>query len=113
MNAIHKRALNFAASHFAISFIIGLVCLMYFYGAGLSDVYHPNPFWVKALVAVLWVLQLPVAVFETVALRHSQHGAKVLLLCVLGFLWSLALGYIVPFSIRCLKNRNAPKGDSP
>jgi hypothetical protein len=97
MNAVHKRALNFAASHFAISFIIGLVCLFYFYGAGLSDAYHPDPPWITALVAALWVLQPPVAAFETIALHHSQHGANVLLLCVLGFLWSLALGYAVPW----------------
>src|SRR5579859_6364801 len=95
MNAVHKRALNFAANHFYISFSIGLVCLIYFYSTGLSDAYYPDPSWVKALVAVLWVLQTPVAVFETLALRHSPLGANVLLLCVLGSLWSLALGYAV------------------
>ena len=98
----HKRALNFAASHFAISLIIGLVCLLYFYGAGLSDAYHPDPPWIKALLALLWVLQTPAAVFEPLALRHSQHGANVLFLCVLGVLWSLALGYAFPWIKRTL-----------
>ena len=58
MNAVHKRALSFAASHFAISFIIALVCLFYLFGAGLSDAYHPDPPWITALVVALWVLQL-------------------------------------------------------
>ena len=104
MKAVHKRALNFAASHFTISLAIGVVCLMYFYGAGLSDAYHPDPPWVKALVALLWVLQLPVAILETVALRRSHHGANVVLLCVLGLLWSLALGYAVPWIKRTPRN---------
>jgi hypothetical protein len=102
MNAVHKRALNFAASHFAISLTIGLVCLLYFYGAGLSDTYQPDPPWIKALRALLWVLQTPAAAFETLALRHSQHGANVLFLCALGVLWSLALGYAVPWIKRAL-----------
>src|SRR5207244_5920501 len=81
MKTVHKRALNFAASHFAISFAIGLVCLLYFYGTGLSDAYHPDSPRIKVLVAALWVLQPPAAAFQTVALHHSQHGADVLLLC--------------------------------
>jgi hypothetical protein len=67
--------------------------MMYFFGAALSDAYYPDPSWIKILVAALWILQLPVAAFEAVALHHSKHGANVLLLCALGFLWSLALGY--------------------
>lgn len=110
MKTMHKQALSFAASHFAVSFVISLVCLVYFYGAGPSDAYHPDPSWVRALVAVLWILQLPVAALETVALRHSRQGANVLLLCVLGFLWSLTLGYIVPSLIRFLRNRNPSNG---
>jgi uncharacterized membrane protein (UPF0182 family) len=105
MKAVHKRALNFAANHFATSFVIGLVCLLYFYGAGLSDVYHPDPFWIKLLVVLLWVLQLPVAIFETIALQHSKFGANVLLLCVLGFLWSLCLGYLVPWLVQIVRNK--------
>lgn len=113
MKVAHKRALNFAASHFAICFIIGLVCLFYFYGAGLSDAYHPEPSWVKALVAVLWLLQTPVAVFETTALRHSQHGANVLLLYMLGFLWSLSFGYVVPWITRAFRAKLRSSGAPP
>ncbi len=105
MKAVHKRALSFAANHFAVSFIIGLVCLLHFYGAGLSDVYHPNPFWIKLLVALLWVLQTPVAIFENAELQHSKLGANVLLLCVLGFLWSLCLGYLVPWLVQVVRNK--------
>ena len=90
---MHNRAFNVAASHFMVSLIIGVICLLQFYGAGLSDAYHPEPLWVNVLVALLWVLQLPVAAYEAVALRHSQHGANVLLLCAFGFLWSLVVGY--------------------
>lgn len=105
MKAVHKRAFAFAANHFVVSLVLGVICLMQFYGAGLSDAYHPTPLWVLILVALLWVLQLPVAIFETVMLRHSQHGANVLLLCVLGFLWSLALGYIVPWCAKFIRNK--------
>ncbi|MEI6780223.1 MAG: hypothetical protein WCQ21_04810 [Verrucomicrobiota bacterium] len=73
--------MNFAASHFAISFIIGLVCLFYFYGAGLSDVYHPDPPWITALVAALWVLQLPVAAFETITLHPSTAQMSSCFVC--------------------------------
>ena len=69
----------------------------------MSDAYHPDPPWVEALVAVLWVLQTPAAAVETVALRHSQHGADWLLLGVLGLLWSLALGYAAPWIIQTLR----------
>jgi len=103
MKAAHQRALNFAASHFTISLVIGLVCLLYFYGAGLSDAYHPDPPWIEVLIAALWLLQAPAAAFETVALHHSQHGANVLLLCALGFLWSLVLGYAIPWIARSLR----------
>ena len=96
MKPVHKRALNFAANHFAISFVAGVICLIYFHGSGHSDVANPDPSWMKALLALLWVLQLPVAAFEAVALRQSPIGANVLLLCLLGFLWSLVLGYVVP-----------------
>lgn len=106
MKAVHKRALAFATNHFVVSLILGAICLMQFYGAGLSDVYHPEPLWVKILVALLWVLQLPVAIFETVALQHSKHGANVLLLCALGFLWSLCLGYLVPWLVQMFRSRN-------
>ena len=105
MKPIHKRAFNFAANHFAVSLIIGLICLLHFYGAGLSDVYHADPFWIKLFVASLWVLQTPVAIFENAALQHSKLGANVLLLCSLGFLWSLCLGYLVPWVVQAVRNR--------
>jgi hypothetical protein len=105
MKAVHKHAFAFAANHFVVSLVLGVICLMQFYGAGLSDAYHPTPLWLLILVALLWVLQLPVAIFETVMLRHSQHGANVLLLCVLGFLWSLCLGYLVPWMRQTFRSR--------
>jgi hypothetical protein len=90
---MHKRALGVAAGYFTVNFIIGVFCLLQAYGSGLSDVYHPEPTWFEILVAVLGVLQLPVAVYEAVELRHSQHGANLVFLCAFGFLWSLVVGY--------------------
>lgn len=105
MKAVHKRALTFAANHYVMSVILGVICLLQFYGAGLSDVYYPQPLWVKILLALLWVLQSPVAILETIALQHSKQGANVLLLGVLGFLWSLCLGYLVPWMVQTFRSR--------
>jgi nitrate reductase gamma subunit len=49
------------------------------------------------LFALLWVLQTPAAIVETLTLRHSQHDADSLLLGALGVLWSFALGYALPW----------------
>ena len=106
MKGMPKHVFSFAANHFGASFILGVICFVQFYGAGLSDVYHPEPFWIKIILALLWVLQLPVVIFETVALRHSKQGANVLLLCVLGLLWSICLDYIVPWLLQIARNKN-------
>ena len=100
-----KRTLSFAANHFGVSFIIGLICLLHFYGADLSDVYHADSFWIKLLFALLWMRQAPVPIFENAALQHSKLGANVLLLCLLGFLWSLCLGYLVPWIVHAFRNK--------
>jgi hypothetical protein len=56
MNAEHKRALRFAARHFAIGLAAGLVCMMYFFLAGLSDHrYADTPPSIKVLMVALWV----------------------------------------------------------
>jgi hypothetical protein len=95
--------LAFATCHFALSLLIGVACLLYFSASAMSDAYHSAPSWVNALFALLWVLQTPAAAVETVALRHSQHGADSLLLGGLGILWSLALGYAVPWITQALR----------
>jgi len=83
----------FVVCHFAASLLIGGVCFLQYSGTALSDAYHPDPAWIKALLALLWVLQTPATVVHSVALRHSRHGANWQVLGMLGILWSLFLGY--------------------
>ena len=107
----HEWALGFATCHFALSLAIFVVCLLYFAGTAMSDAYHPAPSWINALFALLWVLQAPASAIETAALRHSEHGGNWLWVGVLGVLWSLFLGYFLPFLIRSFRNahqRNRP-----
>ena len=99
----HEWALAFATCHFALSLAIGVACLLYFWGTAMSDAFHSTPSWVNALFALLWFLQTPAAAVEAAALRHSQHGADWLLLSGLGALWSLALGYVVPWISQALR----------
>jgi len=106
----HEWALAFAACHFAFSLVIGVACLLYFWAGAMSDYPPSEPSWIKALFALLWVLQTPAAIVETLTLRHFQHDADSLLLGALGVLWSVALGYIVLWLIWCLRNRKTAKG---
>jgi steroid 5-alpha reductase family enzyme len=112
MKVVHKQALRFAAGYFALTLLIGFVCFMYSFGAGLSDGYYPDPPWIKVLMAALWGLQLPVAAFGAVMV-HAKHGVNLLLLAMLGFLWSLALGYAFPWIRRTFGANSRPSGAPP
>jgi hypothetical protein len=104
MKLTHRRALTFAAAHFTLSLLLAITCVMYGYGAALSDTYHSDPPWMRAVMLGLWALQLPVAALEALALRPSgSHGISALLLCVLGLFWSVSLGYAVPWITQALR----------
>jgi hypothetical protein len=108
----HEWALAFATCHFALSLLIGVACLLYFWSGAMSDSALSSPSWIKLSFALLWVLQTPAAIVETLTLRHFQHDADSLLLGAMGVLWSIALGYVVPFLIRCIGSPdNRKKGD--
>jgi len=89
----HKNALNLAANHFSVSFALGIVWLGCVWGQGLSDSYQDDPLWLKILIGVLWILQTPAAVLETIFRRSSPFGASFFLLIIVSILWSVLLGY--------------------
>ena len=104
----HEWALAFAICHCTLSLLIGAGPFLYFFGEAMSDAYHSSPFWVNALLGVLWVLQTPAVLVERLMLRHAQHGVHWLLLTVLGVLWSLGLGYALEWARAC---RRATSGN--
>ena len=97
---MHKRALSFAANHFAISFVLGTFLLLEFYGAGLSDSYSVTPLWVSVLVGLLWILQFPTLLIFKLLLPKGN----LLLLYLFGSLWSVLLGYFFACLFKGPKN---------
>ena len=90
MNIDHTRALRFAVGHFSLSLVIGFLCSLYFFGAGLSDNYNRDPAWVVILLATLWILQLPAAAFEALMI-HAKHRVGLFPLLIMAFLWSVVI----------------------
>lgn len=103
MNVFHKRAVILAGNHFSVSLLLGIICFLYFYGAGLSDAYHEDPVWIRILIVILWILQFPtLGIFA-----GARHVPNVIAMCLVGAVWSLAFGYLAAWSILRFKNRRA------
>jgi|SRR5579871_1755685 len=100
MKDFHSRAINCAINYFSVSALGGIICGINYFGAGFSDAVHPDPLWIKGVIAAMWGLQPLATLFEYVALRDSWKGANVFLLCALGALWSVCVGYGYVWAMR-------------
>jgi FtsH-binding integral membrane protein len=104
MTSLHSRAFAYATCHFMGCAVLAGVVFAMGFGAALSDVYHPDPWWFTCMERSLIILEAPVAgvAWLSQSAFHSSHMSFPLILC-LAIVWSLVLGYSISYArqVRC------------